>query len=162
MGNLNYSDVKTEEEEREIYQQKVASAFLDENGHIVLGENNKVAPTSPMGEDLIRNHPHIKEMVYNFRGKHRMQIYSDSLSIKGEAIVIRAMLPSFSHSSIFRDVPKCPRCEKEHREILFNRFHNELLIKTGEDYNGHTKCIDYWTLCPETFEPILLSGEEVF
>jgi len=80
----------------------------------------------------------------------------------GSLICLGVLTSSFSHSSIFRDVPKCPRCGEEHREILFNRFCNELLIKTGEDYNGHTKCIDYWTLCPTTFEPILLSGEEVF
>lgn len=50
---------------------------------------------------------------------------------------------------VISDVFRCARCTKDHLQLKFKKFKNDYM------YVG-VKKFEYWGICPETSEPILL------
>ena len=50
----------------------------------------------------------------------------------------------------FLDVFYCPRCQGEHRSLMFSRFNIDVIVESV--------ILEYWGICPNTKEPILFDS----
>lgn len=71
--------------------------------------------------------------------------YFVSNNLKNKNIQINDSVGDFVISDVFR----CSRCTKDHLQLKFKKFTNDYM------YVG-VKKFEYWSICPETSEPILL------